>query len=403
MDKKQNIYTLNFWYGSNYGASLTAYALFVLLSKFNDSVFLVDNMNYIESIIQNKMFSQKFLSKYCKITDNINKIQNLQKINGPNNIFFTGSDQVFRPKYLEEKMGQFLLDFADITSKRVAVSASFGGDKEQFLRENSNDIINRMKLSLQAFDFISTREKSGVEICKDVFNVDAEWIIDPVFQIDRSYYDKIADSCKKDYSNKIACYIFDETKEHRKAYKYLEQRYNAKIEKLCYRNISIEHWLSAIKNSKLVITNSFHGMCFSIIFNKPFICLSKETGASSRFESLWELLRITNQSILLEDIYKKDCLFDIDYTSVNKQILKERERGINFIQKVLQNDNQEKQEKIETQKKYMEAQALTLKNDNTFKSLLWKKWLKIYYCYLPVFIKKIIGFFWRKIKEYVRK
>ena len=277
MKQLKKVYTLNFWYGYNYGASLTAFALYTMLQNNGYDISLIDNMNDAEQALQKKYFSQKFIPNYCKITNNINRYEVLKKINDEAPIYLTGSDQVFRPILAPDKVEQFYLDFANKNSNKIATSVSFGVTEKQFLSENSPELIEKLKKSIQSFDYISVRETSGIDICKNIFNVDAKWIIDPVFMIDKQYYIDIAKKSKIDYSNKIASYIFNQDKIFDQIYKKLEKQYQVKVELLAFQNKPMEDWLSAIINSKLVITDSFHGICFCIIFNKPFICTARVT------------------------------------------------------------------------------------------------------------------------------
>lgn len=400
---KKNAYTLNYWYGSNYGATLTSYALYKLLEQLGLNPSLVNNMNDIEEAVQNKMFSQKFLKNF-NIIKNINSYRNLKAINNPQSLFLTGSDQVFRPYLTGKKLDQFLLDFVDETSLKIAISASFGVDKEQFLKETSREIIAKMKKSFESFDVISVREKSGVEICKDLFGVNAELIIDPVFIFDKQNYINIANKSKKDYSNTIATYIFSKDKQYKNVYKNFEKRYNAKVIELAFKNIALEDWLSAILNSKLVITDSFHGICFCLIFNKPFICPANGMTAYTRFDSLFKMLNIQNQTVSVNDILKKNCIFKIDYEKLNQRIEEERRHGLEFLQKVINMPYGKLEKKLAVRTKYLEDRVSELESQANLKyqikKELWNLWLIIWHKYLPEPVKTVVRLMRDK---YVRK
>ena len=297
---------------------------------------------------------------------------------------------------------QYLLDFTNIDKKKIAFSASFGVDKEQFLKETSRETIDKMNISLKSFDLISVREKSGIEICKDLFNVKAEWIIDPVFIMNKSNYDELIKNSTKDFSNKIVSYVLDTNKEYKKAYKYFSKKYNSKIIELADSNESIENWLASIKSCKFLITDSFHGMCFAIIFNKPFICITNKERGATRFESILEMLNIENQCINnINEIFEKDCIFKIDYTKVNQRIEKEAKKGLYFLQKALEAPIGKKEEKIEAKMQFLENKVCKLEKEATLKyqikKKLWNLWLIIFHEYLPNPIKNIIRFVRDKI------
>ena len=392
MNQKNNISILNFWWAANYGANLTAYALQQLIENSS----LIDNSDFQQSLGDSKYkFHHNFANKYLKISALCRTFTSLHELNKNSNTFIVGSDQVFRAKLNKRIAATFLLDFADINSKKIAFSASFGVNKEKFLKENSSETIKHMQTSLKSFDFISVREKSGVEICKDLFDVNAEWIIDPVFFLDKKYYENLATQSNQNFNDKIVSCMFD--KKDNKLDKFLLKKYNTEVIELWNSNLSIEEWLSAIKNCKFLITNSYHAMCFAIIFNKPFIALSKDMGASARFESLFEMLGIEDQSIdNTNEIHEKDCIFKVDYEKVNNRIAEERQRGMEFLKKALESPVGKKEEKIEAKMKFLENKVIELEQQATLKYQikkdLWHLWLIIFHRYLPNLIKNIIRF-----------
>ena len=331
--KANNVYIQNFWYVNNYGACLTAYALYTIIS-----------------------------------------------------------DQVFRPFLTKDNLNKFLFDYVN-QAKKIAFSASFGVNKEKFFQETSEEIIENMKNSLKSFDFISVREQQGVEICQDIFGVNAEWIIDPVFILNNSYYYDLSKNLKKPTKEYIASCIFE--KKNNKLDKFLSKKHNCKVFELHNSKLSIEEWLNKIANCRFLVTNSYHAMCFAIIFNKPFIALSKDMGASSRFDSLFEMLGIENQSIdSIDEIYQRDCVFKVDWEKVNKRIEEERKRGIDLLQMALDTPCGKFKEKQEVRTKFLEETICKLEQQATLKyqikKELWNLWLIIFHKYLPEPIKNII-------------
>lgn len=394
---QNNINIFNFWWtNGNYGAVLTAYALQCLVGTLGRDSLLVDNIKNLHSSKTNSV-TDIFAKRNLKITDKILSCLSLLELNNDNNAFIVGSDQVFRPIYTNKMLEHFLLDFVTTQSKKIAFSASFGVNKEEFLQENSNEVIEHMKTSLKSFDFVSVREKSGVEICKDLFDVKAEWIIDPVFILDRAKWDELINDATQNYSNKIISYVLDTNKEYKKASKYLSKQHNAEVIELANSNESVENWLKAIRDCKFLITDSFHGMCFAIIFNKPFICLSNKKRGATRFESSLEMLNIDYQCINnIKEIYERNCIFEVDYDVVNKRIEEERQRGLEFLKKALEAPVQVTQEKIEARMKFLENKVCELEQQATLKyqikNYLWELWLIIFHKYLPTPVKNIIRF-----------
>ena len=341
MTQKGNIAIFNFWWAANYGANLTAYALQQLI----DNSILIDNSDFQQALYDSSQkFHQSFAKKYLNTSNLCISPSQLLNLSTYCHTFIVGSDQVFRPSLNNRISETFMLDFADINIKKIAFSASFGVDKEKFLEQNSKEKIENIKKSLMSFDFVSCREKSGVQICKEILGINAELIIDPVFILDKSKYDSLIKLSKKDFSGKILSCMFEKPNDNLD--KFLEKKYNKQVIEIWRSKMSLEDWLNAIKNCELLVTNSYHAMCFAIIFNKPFIAISKDTGASSRFESLFEMLNIEDQCITsVNEIYKRDCVFNIDYENVNKLICEESKKGLDFLKMVLNAPTQEKKEK----------------------------------------------------------
>lgn len=390
MNQKNNISIFNFWWAANYGANLTAYAIQQLI----ENSILVDNSDFQQYLYDsNQDFHYNFAKKYLKISNTCRTSSSLCELNNNSNTFVVGSDQVFRPTLNRRISDTFLLDFSSIYAKKIAFSASFGVDKEKFLRENSSETIEYMKNSLKSFDFVSCREKSGVEICKELFDVDAEWIIDPVFILDKKNYENLATQSNKNFNNKIVSCMFE--KKDNKLDKFLAKKHNTKVVELWNSNFSIEEWISAIKDCKFLITNSYHAMCFAIIFNKPFIALSKDMGAAARFESFFEMLGIEDQSINnINEIYQRDCIFKVDYEKVNQRILEERQKGLEFLKKALEAPVGKREEKIEARMRFLENKVYELETQATLKyqikKSLWNLWLIIFHKYLPNPVKNMI-------------
>ncbi len=397
---KENIGIINYWWApTNYGALLTGYALQQLLISLNYNALLIDNksMNIKNIKEYENSFNYEFSSKNIKATLPCLNRLDFENLNNEMNIFITGSDQVFSPTWMGSHFDNYYLNFVSSNSKKIAFSASFGVDKETFLNLFNDSILENIKYALTSYDVISVREESGVEICRDLFGVNAEWIIDPVFIINKSNYDELIKNSTIDFSNKIVSYVLDTNKEYEKAYKYLSKQYNTEVVDLAYSNVSVENWLAAIKNCQLFVTDSFHGMCFAIIFNKPFICVTNKKRGITRFTSILKMLGINNQCInSINEIYECDCIFNIDYRIVNKKIGDEAQRGIAFLKKAVESSVGKKEEKLVAKIKFLENELCKLEEQATLKyqvrNTLWNLWLIIFHKLLPTPIKNVIRF-----------
>lgn len=207
--------------------------------------------------------------------------------------YVVGSDQVWRPSYFNTMLGSVEIPFLgftnDWTVKRIAYAASFSVDNWEY----NNIDGQRAKDLARKFDAVSVREDSGVGLCKRYLDVDAKHVLDPTMLLDAADYLKLLDNMVAKPSNgDLFTYILNEDETKLKVIGDAEQKFNLKRFSvgadfgLTKVQPPVEQWLQAFKDAKLVITDSFHGTVFSILFHKPFIVLGNKARGNSRIESL---------------------------------------------------------------------------------------------------------------------
>lgn len=231
------------------------------------------------------------------------------------------------------------LNFADGNKRKIAYSVSFGDDK---FDGNYEDAI-LSKHYLKRFDNISVRENGGLNILKNQFDLSGVQLLDPVFAITKEEWEKIGNIENNDgdyiayYS--LACgWYNDDIPYIKKIVSHAEKKLNMKsISIRINKKYSVEQWISYIRNCKFFITDSYHGVCFAIIFNKPFIFINNNRGGNDRFTTLFDILKIKNRTIYHNDDFTgKEYLFDnIDYNPIIQIINKERERSQKWLLEVM--------------------------------------------------------------------
>lgn len=357
LDDKVNYLVVNFWDSEfNYGALLTSYAMQELIQSFGYIIKFLDTGIRTNADFFKDSFMQKFVNRFLNVTNKLSPIQ-INELSKSVKGIILGSDQVLRLHIIKFFIHYYLLNFIDNSTRKIALSASFGINKEEFLSysEYTHDNAKLMKSALQSFDYLSCREISGKEIYKDVFNLDSDWIFDPVFLINKDKYEKILQCATIDNSNKIVSYVLDDNKEYDKLYEYLSEKENLEVEKIDRKNCLVENWLKSIKDCELLVTDSFHGVCFALIFNKPFICIRNKNRGNARFETLIEYFDIQNNFVYsIDEIYDKDFEYNVDYTRINNLISEKRTKDLEIIEKVLNenysNNPNAKQNKIKNLK-----------------------------------------------------
>lgn len=96
----------------------------------------------------------------------------------------------------------------------------------------------------------------------------------------------------------------------------------SKLKSLTYP--SIQEWLASFAQADFVVTDSFHGTVFSIIFNKPFVVLPNKGRGVSRFESLLKDISLENR--IFSDFLISDILYEEFPFRINSVLFQKSER-----------------------------------------------------------------------------
>ena len=258
-----------------------------------------------------------------------------------------GSDQVWRATMSD--IPTYFLSFTKaINVKRIAYAASFGTDD---LNEYSKMDMKIASESIKLFDAVSVREKSGVHLCRDYFKMDAVHVLDPTMLLSKDDYLKLIEEEDKPCSeNILLTYVLDRTQEKNDiiqrvgealhltscengAVKYFSNVVESNVSECIYPSVS--RWVAGFRDAQFVVTDSFHGTVFSIIFNKPFVAILNSTRGSSRFISLLSVLGLENRLISTTNDLLEEHLKPIDYTEVNKILNDWRYLSISFMERHL--------------------------------------------------------------------
>lgn len=247
-----------------------------------------------------------------------------------------GSDQVWRPSYTGSSSLVYFLSFLNSEIKKISYAASFGNDTWDLNEEETLKIASEVN----KFQAVSVRESSGVDICETYFSVSAQHVLDPTLLVGRQFFDDIIDDKLNDTDKGIVFYKLDVDGKFESFINEASSElnltstniyYTSKGRKHYYREVDV--WLKAIRDSKLVITDSFHCVCFAILFEKPFLFYPNENRGVARLESLLGLLDLE------QHIYRGDVnpvkllnkLSNIDYVPVKKKLEELRLSSSQFL------------------------------------------------------------------------
>lgn len=281
--------------------------------------------------------NERFVRKYISITNPTRKYNNsiIKKYNL--DALVTGSDQVWRPMYNPCLKDMFLGFVKSNDVKKVAYAASFGTD----LSEYTETQIKRCRKYAQKLNAISVRESSGVVLCRQYFEVDAIEVLDPTLLLNKEDYMAICESVPLDKNIFLAAYVLDIDDKKKAFIQDIANKLGLSVKFLSADNeatLSIEEWLAMFRDATYVITNSFHGSVFSIIFNKPFISIGNSHRGLSRFHSLLDKFNLYNRLVDETTIANIPYINqEINWTHVNENRNNLKSKSLNFLNDNLKN------------------------------------------------------------------
>ncbi len=263
--------------------------------------------------------------------------------------FVVGSDQVWRANYARsiESVPFYFLHFASEQQRRqsIAYAASFGSDEWEGTAEETE----ACKRLVREFKAVSVREHSGIRICRDVFGVEAVQMPDPTLLLEQEDYNSLITQwrTRNHPAPFIATYLLDKSEEKQALTQSLGQATGFYPQPLTYQPgarkladrlpLSVPQWLRFIRDSEFVLTDSFHGCVFSIIYNKPFICLGNAARGSARFDSLLGTFGLEERLVTNPTTEQVLQLMQhpIDWEKVNTIRKAEQERAFEFLRSSL--------------------------------------------------------------------
>lgn len=346
-EKHYDIAQIGLWYGCNYGAILTTYALYRHLTGLGKRVLLLNqaplagNPMYLDTT----NISYRFMERHgVERSAPLKSDDDLMALNNRVETFVVGSDQVWRWAYSANQGLFYFLDFVRGDKRKIAYSASFGLDRE----ERPAASLAKARYYLQAFDAVSVREQSGLDILEHHYNVHGAWQPDPVFLHEAGFYRELAGCEVKEAEPYLFAYILDMTPATlslvqtvaatRNLRVHIFEDGNRKTQECGGSELpSPEEWLQEIAHCSYFVTDSFHGVCFAHIFNKEFLCTAPALRGQTRFESLLAYTGL--QQRLVTGLPAEDALAvsrqPIDWPMVNTKLATAREQGRTWLENAL--------------------------------------------------------------------
>jgi hypothetical protein len=308
----------------NVGNNLVKYSISILLKK----------LGFIPYIIGTHWhnFNISFLNR----TTNLIVIQkNFTELKKDDfDILMVNSDQTWN-KYGDHILNYGFLKFAKNWNIKKFVYAASLGYNSWPLSYNEEKIAKEL---LNNFTGISIREQNSVHLIKKHFGIIPEFALDPTLLIDKKYYLDLTKNYPKNRNingNYIFVYNLLSTTKVKSFSSKVSNELNYTIYEFILNNTNpIEDFIYYISNCKAVISNSYHGTIFSIIFNKPFISFCNKEN-DLRFESLGNLLDLKYRFASYNDIDPDISLLTIPLNLNISLIESLKSKSIHFIKKNL--------------------------------------------------------------------
>lgn len=346
----------------NYGAVLQAYALTKVINSLGDKSRIIDYiapcvsnrhkplrlslrpseiyryLRYGKSVNERFNNFQNFLNT-IPITVEVSKSGELSELAQHLNAVICGSDQVWNTEITSNDFHYFL-DFVSGKVKKIAYAASFG------ITHIPENVQEEIKLNLNKFDSISVREEEGADLVERLIGKRPQVTLDPTILISADEWREISTS-EKLPPHYVLIYSVGEVEKLFPLALEISHSENIPIVIFSHRNykeldnvfyirtFGPTGFINAFDKADYVVTNSFHGTAFSVIFHKKFIVLSRTvnplrgSGINSRINTLLKKSGLDNQIYHGGSLLSK--LNNINYSEVEERLNPLREKSIGFL------------------------------------------------------------------------
>ena len=284
-----------------------------------------------------KIEFDSFLKKYIKLSNGYREKKELEKIETDYDAFITGSDQVWCEKCAREDSTYFL-DFINNSKKKYSYAASIGKSAV------SEDLQEKYEKFLKDYSLVSIREASSKELMQQCKKENVNVHIDPTLLLNKEKWNRVA----KKQANKGEYILLYTVLGQYKLYEFANQLSKKTGLPIIYLNeamlnrvkgykykvgVSPEEFVGYFANAKYVVTNSFHGTAFSIIYHKKFFVEIEAVGRKNiRSEELMEKLGLSERNINCIDIERYDK--EIDWMSVDGILENERKESKDYLRRI---------------------------------------------------------------------
>lgn len=360
-------------YGDNYGACLQAFALQKVVAEYGHTIEILRYSSNKEANGSHYLNTLKrigfrglidYISNYKYINlkkkwfndfrnDNLSFSTNVLRINENDSaickeydIFICGSDMIWSQDFSED-WDYYFLGFAK-KKQSYSYAPSFGQNKVSSRNEQC------VKKYLQDFADVSCREMGGVELIKEISSVNATHVADPTLLLNKEQWNQYINNNNRIISEKYALtYLFGENDINRqniidKIAKNIGNVYSIPGNKKEYDRFPVDKidpidYLRLFRDAEYIVTDTFHGLMFSVIFRKPFIVLERTDTSvwakhSDRMVSALQKFGLESRYIKT-DYSDIESLIKLDYGEYEEIIQDFRCKSLEYLKSILVKQN----------------------------------------------------------------
>lgn len=273
-------------------------------------------------------------------------------LSGKYDAFIVGSDQVWREEYSPSILNYFL-DFLPENDKclRIAYAASFGKSENYILKKN----MQRCRELLRRFDAVSVREYEGIDILQRDFSYEkGVKVLDPTLLLPVDTYKKLIKSEDHVHEPHVAVYVLDPSEEKDFIASEVGLQLGLPTKLFSGENHegkmqTVSQWLAEFDGADFIVTDSFHGCVFSIIFHKPFVAIANQKRGIDRFRSLLCDAGLEDRLVYSKRefmVRKDDLIIMPDYKEIDQRLASFRASSFSFLINALKKEKSTSNSKI---------------------------------------------------------
>ena len=277
--KKYDVALLTMCNVMNYGSALVAYAANQIIKKLGYSILMINkDLNGFDND-NPKNRSLAFAKTHYNLSRFYSKDDSCYDLNQIVDKFVVCSDTMWwDTEYVKDYA---YLDFVSSNKIKISFATSFGHNDLTMDEES----ILRRKFLFKRFNSVSTRESVGIKHLQEIFNIQGIQLYDPTLIADKTIFDNLANNSSRKDKNFIFAYMLDLTPEKENLAKFISKKLNKElilISNMRYEgnskiakkeNFSIEDFVYFCKYADFIISDSFHGACFSVIYREMITVL----------------------------------------------------------------------------------------------------------------------------------